>query len=66
MVGIAQVVVQGKKQEVKAKGTIRDLMKKFGLNPEIHLSLVNGKLKEEDYRLKDGDVVEIIRVISGG
>ncbi len=41
-------------------------MKKFGLNPEIHLSLVNGKLKEEDYKLKDGDVVEIIRVISGG
>ena len=45
---------------------IIDLLGKLGLNREMHVVKLNGEIVVEEERLKDGDVVEVIRVVSGG
>ena len=58
--------MENEKREIPAKGTIRTLASGLGLNPETVLFVVNGQLQPEDYILRDGDVVEVVLVVSGG
>lgn len=45
---------------------VRELLRELGLFEEEVLVLVNGRLVTEDTRLKPGDRVQLIRVISSG
>jgi len=55
-----------KEWEVKGGMTIRDAIRKVGLDPEAVLAVREGKLVTDDVLLKDDDVVLLIAVISGG
>ncbi len=63
-----EVFYNGKKYDIEVKGNIRgkDIFKKFRLNEEEHLLIVNGKLMPLKDRIKDKSKVEILTVISGG
>jgi len=52
--------------DLPGKGTVRDVLEKLDINLETVLVRVNGSIESEEHELKEGDEVEIIRVISGG
>jgi sulfur carrier protein ThiS len=54
------------KWELEGKYSVREAVKKVGLNPESVLAVRNGELITEDTRLYDGDEVRLVAVISGG
>jgi sulfur carrier protein ThiS len=52
---------------VEAGPSIREAVKALGIPPEIvAFVMVNDAQQPKDYRLRDGDVVELIAVIGGG
>ena len=57
-----------RKKELSLEGTqtVRQALEKLGLSPETHLAVRNGELLNEREHLKDGDVVKLVPVISGG
>jgi sulfur carrier protein ThiS len=61
-----KVVYRDQEWEVPANITVRDAIKKGGLNPEIVLATRDGKLITEDVNLRADDVVKLVAVISGG
>ncbi|MER3399550.1 MAG: thiamine biosynthesis protein ThiS [Thermoflexus sp.] len=52
--------------EVPPGLTVREAMKRVGLNPEITLAVREGKLLHEEAVLQDGDEIRLVAVISGG
>jgi len=46
--------------------TVRKVLKKLDLLPETYLCVRNGELVTEQEVLRDGDVVRLVPVISGG
>jgi sulfur carrier protein ThiS len=48
------------------KMSVKKALHEIGLSPESHLVLKDGDLLQDDQILKDGDVITIIPVISGG
>ncbi|MCX8178725.1 MAG: MoaD/ThiS family protein [Candidatus Aenigmarchaeota archaeon] len=62
-----KLVVEGKnKTIVIKKSNIIDLAKNQGIVLSNYIVRVNNKIVPEDEKLKDGDVVEFFKVISGG
>jgi sulfur carrier protein len=57
-----------RKQEWELDGslTVRQAIEKAGLNPQSVLAVRDGELITEDTRLRDGDEVRLVAVISGG
>ncbi len=57
-----------RKQEWELEGnlTVRQAIEQVGLNPEAVLAVRDGQLLTEDTRLRDGDQVRLVAVISGG
>ena len=57
-----------RKQEwtLDGKYTVRQAVEAVGLNPESVLAVRDGELIAEDIRLRDGDEVRLVAVISGG
>ncbi len=55
-----------KKIKVQEGLSIGDLLKNRGINRETVLVAKNGEISLEEEILKEGDVVNIISVISGG
>lgn len=52
---------------VEAGQTVRQALTVLGIRPEIvALVIVNGAHQAKDYRLMDGDLVELLAVIGGG
>jgi sulfur carrier protein len=45
---------------------VKDILKLVGFNTESAIAKVNGKVALEDAKIKDGDYVEVIPVVSGG
>jgi sulfur carrier protein len=60
--------VKYRKQEWELEGklTVRQAIEKVGLNPESVLAVRGGELITEDVRLRDGDEIRLVAVISGG
>ncbi len=52
--------------EVKAGMTVRDALKKAGIEPDTVLATRDGELITDDEILRDGDQIRLIAVISGG
>lgn len=61
-----KMILRKKEYEVEAKGTLKDALKQLNLSPEAYLAMRNGEMITEDEVLKDGDVIRLIAVISGG
>ncbi len=52
--------------EVRAGMTVRDAIRKVGLNSQAVLAVREGKLINENTILQDGDEIKLIAVVSGG
>ena len=62
----ARLVLRNKEYEVKSGMALLDALKKCGIAPESIIATRDGELMTEDELLKDGDVIKLIAVISGG
>ncbi|MCX7966626.1 MAG: MoaD/ThiS family protein [Syntrophorhabdaceae bacterium] len=60
------VELDGKKITVEKVTSVLKLFERLSLNRESYLVIVNGRLVTEDYRLKDGDEIKLVKVVSGG
>src|SRR3990172_1156967 len=62
-----KLVYRGKEYEVQEGMTVRDAIKKVGLQPETILAVHGGKLLTDDTLLKsEMKTVKLVAVISGG
>ena len=61
-----KLVLREKEYEVKPGMTLLDSLKKVGILPEGGIASRAGELILEDEILKDGEVIKLIAVISGG
>jgi sulfur carrier protein len=62
----ATLILRDQKYEVKAGQTIRQALIEAGVPPESVLATREGELITEDTVLKDGEVIKLVAVISGG
>ncbi|NOZ82332.1 MAG: MoaD/ThiS family protein [Euryarchaeota archaeon] len=62
----AVVKFRGKTLEVEAGTKVEDVLAMMGLSREGVIARVGTKLVTEDYRLRDGETLELISAISGG
>ncbi len=61
-----KLVLRDKEYEVKPGMTLLDSLKKINVLSESVIAALNGEMILDDEILKDGDVVKLIAVISGG
>jgi sulfur carrier protein len=61
-----KLVLRGKEYEVKPGMTLLDALKKANILPEGVIATRGGEMILEDEILKDGEVIKLIAVISGG
>jgi len=61
-----KLILRDKEYEVKPGMTLLDSLKKVNILPESVIATRIGEMILEDEILKDGDVVKLIAVISGG
>jgi sulfur carrier protein len=61
-----KLILRGKEFEVKPGMNLLDALRKSGILPEGVIATRNGEMILEDEILKDGDIVRLISVISGG
>ena len=63
---MVKLVLRNKEYEVKAGMTLLSALQKINILPESVIATREGEMILEDEILKDGDVVKLIAVISGG
>jgi sulfur carrier protein ThiS len=61
-----KLVLRDKEYEVRAGMTLLDALKKSNIVPESVIATRAGEMITEDEILKEGDVIRLIAVISGG
>ena len=61
-----KLILRGKEFEVRPGVTLLASLKKIGVVPEAVIATREGEMILEDEILKDGEVVKLIVVISGG
>ena len=61
-----KLILRGKEYEVKPGMTLRDSLLHIDVLPEAVLATRGGELITEDEILKDGEVIKLVAVISGG
>lgn len=62
----AKLILRDKEYEVKPGMMLLDALKKCSIVPESVIATRAGEMILDDEILKDGDVVKLIAVISGG
>ncbi len=62
----AKLILRDKTYEVPHGITIKQALKKLDISAEEVIPTREGELVTEDTRLKDGDVIRLVDVISGG
>ena len=60
------LVLRKKEYQLEGTLTVAEALKRLGLSPETHLAVRDGVLLNEREPLKNGDVVRLVAVISGG
>jgi sulfur carrier protein len=63
---LVKLMLRNKEYEVKAGMTLLSALQKINVLPESVIATREGEMILEDEILKDGDVVKLIAVISGG
>ncbi len=63
---MVKLVLRDKQYEVKPGMTLLSALEKVGVLPESVIATREGEMILEDEILKDGDVVKLVAVISGG
>ncbi len=61
-----KLIFRDKEFEVRPGMTVQHALEKIGIQVETVLPTRNGQLLTEDEILKDGDVIKLVAVISGG
>ena len=61
-----KLVLRNKEYEVKPGMALLDALKKCNIVPESVIATRDGELMTEDELLKDGEVIRLVAVISGG
>ncbi len=61
-----QIFVNGSLIDVNEGITIREAIKKIGENPEIYIVARNGEITHENEALREGDKLDLVKIISGG
>ncbi|MFT3893859.1 MAG: MoaD/ThiS family protein [Anaerolineales bacterium] len=61
-----KLILRNKEYEVKPGMQLLDALKKINVIPESVIATRNGEMILDDEILKDGDVVKLVAVISGG
>lgn len=64
--GTATLILRDKAYTVPAGITVREAIRRAGLVPHSVLPTRDGELIPEDERLREGDVIQLVAVISGG
>jgi sulfur carrier protein len=62
----AKLILRGKEYEVRAGMTLLDALKKSNIVPESVIGVRDGEMIVEDEILRNGDVIKLVAVISGG
>lgn len=62
----AKLVLREKEYEVKPGMTLLDALKKCNIVPESVIATRDGEMITDDEVLRNGDVIKLIAVISGG
>jgi len=63
---LVKLVLRSKEYEVKAGMTLLSALQKINVLPESVIATREGEMILDDEILKDGDVIKLIAVISGG
>ena len=63
---MVKLILRNKEHEVKPGMTLLSALQKIDVVPESVIATRDGEMILEDEILKDGDVVKLIAVISGG
>jgi len=63
---MVEIILRNNEYEVRAGMTLLDALKKNNILPESVIATRNGEMITEDEILKDGDVIKLVAVISGG
>jgi sulfur carrier protein len=63
---LVKLILRNKEYEVKPGMTLLSALQKIDVVPEAVIATRDGEMILEDEILKDGDVVKLIAVISGG
>ncbi len=62
----AKLILRDKEFEVRPGMSLLDALKKNNIVPESVIATRDGEMITEDEILKDGDIIKLIAVISGG
>lgn len=60
------IIMRDKTYEVKAGSTLLSALKKLEILPESVICTRDGELITEDTIIKDGEIIKLVSVISGG
>lgn len=63
---MVKLIMRNNEFEVKAGMTLLSALKKLNIVPESVIATRNGEMILEDEILKDGEVIKLVAVISGG
>ena len=61
-----ELIIEGKRKKTKNYKTLKELIKSEKINLEIYLVKKDNQIILEDEQLNDEDVLEFIKVVSGG
>lgn len=61
-----KVTYRNKEWELPGRMTVRELIRKVGLQPELVLAVRDGQLLTEDTLVEENDHIKLVAVISGG
>jgi sulfur carrier protein len=61
-------IIKTREKELTDRGNrpLYRIMQDLNLSPQAYLAVRNGELLTGDDRIEDGDVVELVSVVSGG
>lgn len=62
----AKLILRNHEFEVRHGMTLRMALQKEGIEPETVLAIRDGEMITDDELLREGDVIKLIAVISGG